>query len=482
MGANYKAYNVNQSSLIAFNPKEVRANNPLVKAIDTFVEEHVSIEPFAAKVKNEESGATSVHPKMMLKVIFYSLTQQVYQSRKMENRLGWDHNYIYLSANQRVDHSTICNFLQKYKEEIMDIFSKMAYLLKKKGYVDYNFVATDGTKIKANAGDKFSGNAEDFRKKRKKIEKKIKKILNKVETEENIDKEEADKKLNRLIRDKEKIDKFLEEVERGEVKEEKKINLTDRDARFMKDKNRLIMGYNCNVSIDRKNHLIIGAGVFNDATDVGLMEPMVEQVKKNKGGDVKGVSWGFDSGYFSSDNLRYADKEGIDLYIPEGKEYKEEKDEGEEKKRICSKDCKLEKDGDIRRIICPGEQRMETTEAKERWGSEYYCFRPDRKLCDKCKLKGKCYKTEGSGKEFTVKKKYFETLELREELLKKISSSEGKEIMGKRKSTVEHIFGDIKDKLKFTNFLHRGLPNVELMWVIIAISYNLAKISKLGYG
>jgi len=69
-----------------------------------------------------------VHPRMMLKVLFYSYAKGVYSSREMEDRMRWDPNYIYLSANQRVDHSTICNFILKYGEEIKRVFSQLVYL------------------------------------------------------------------------------------------------------------------------------------------------------------------------------------------------------------------------------------------------------------------------------------------------------------------------------------------------------------------
>ncbi|MCK4349157.1 MAG: DegT/DnrJ/EryC1/StrS family aminotransferase, partial [Thermoplasmatales archaeon] len=53
------------------DPEEIKKNNPLLKAIDAFVEDYISVEPFSQSARNEFEGAPAVHPKMMLKVIFY---------------------------------------------------------------------------------------------------------------------------------------------------------------------------------------------------------------------------------------------------------------------------------------------------------------------------------------------------------------------------------------------------------------------------
>jgi transposase len=112
MKARYRRYNPEEGYFTLIDPRDIKNHNPLLKAVDSFVEEHISVEPFSQSIKNEVEGAPAVHPRMMLKVIFYSYAQGIYSSREMEDRMRWDPNYIYLSANQRVNHSTICNFIQ----------------------------------------------------------------------------------------------------------------------------------------------------------------------------------------------------------------------------------------------------------------------------------------------------------------------------------------------------------------------------------
>ena len=165
MNVRYRRYNPEEGYFTLIDPRDIKNHNPLLQAIDSFVEEHISVEPFSQRVKNEVEGAPAVHPRMMLKVIFYSYAKGIHSSREMEERMRWDPNYMYLSANQRVDHSTICNFILKYSEEIKGVFSQL--VMAKMGYVSMDFVAVDGTKIKADAGKRFTGDVRDFQEKRR---------------------------------------------------------------------------------------------------------------------------------------------------------------------------------------------------------------------------------------------------------------------------------------------------------------------------
>jgi len=53
---------------------------------------------------------------MMLKILFYSYAQGIYSSREMEDRMRWDPNYVYLSANQRVDKNQLDTQNTQYRE------------------------------------------------------------------------------------------------------------------------------------------------------------------------------------------------------------------------------------------------------------------------------------------------------------------------------------------------------------------------------
>ena len=72
-------------------------------------------------------------------------------------------------------------------------------------------------------------------------------------------------------------------MEQEEKPPKGKTSLTDRDARMVKDKDGKYMGYNCQLAVDEESHAIVGAEVFNEASDRGLLQPMIEEVRDRTG-------------------------------------------------------------------------------------------------------------------------------------------------------------------------------------------------------
>lgn len=87
MKARYRPYTPEEGYFTLVNPEDIKQHNPLLKVIDSFVEEHISIDPFSQSIKNEIEGAPAVHLRMMLKVVFYSYAKGIYSSREMEDRM-----------------------------------------------------------------------------------------------------------------------------------------------------------------------------------------------------------------------------------------------------------------------------------------------------------------------------------------------------------------------------------------------------------
>ena len=58
----------------------------------------------------------------------------------------------------------------------------------------------------------------------------------------------------------------------------------------------------------------------------------------------------------------------------------------------------------------------------------------------------------------------------------KLRSEEGKQIYRLRKSTVEPVFGIIKEVLGFRQFLLRGTEKVSLEWDLVCTAYNMKRL------
>lgn len=61
----------------------------------------------------------------------------------------------------------------------------------------------------------------------------------------------------------------------------------------------------------------------------------------------------------------------------------------------------------------------------------------------------------------------------------RMQTKEGKALYAKRKSTVETVFGIIKQVLGFRQFLLRGLDSVQGEWSLVCIGWNLKRMHAL---
>lgn len=106
-------------------------------------------------------------------------------------------------------------------------------------------------------------------------------------------------------------------------------NFTDPDSRIMKRGESYLQGFNCQAVVDEENQLILAEGVTNQAPDQEHLIPLMKRVKSNTGRTPTVLT--ADTGYMSSDNVKYCEGEGIDAYIAVGRD-KHNQESGVEEK------------------------------------------------------------------------------------------------------------------------------------------------------
>lgn len=97
-------------------------------------------------------GTTSFHPRMMVKVLFYAYTTNVYSCRKIEKALQENIHFMWLSGNSTPDYRTINYFRGKrLKAHIQSLFADVVRLLHELKYLSLDVQYIDGTKIESAA-------------------------------------------------------------------------------------------------------------------------------------------------------------------------------------------------------------------------------------------------------------------------------------------------------------------------------------------
>ncbi len=142
----------------------------------------------------DSRGQPPYEPRMMVKVLIYAMKKGVHSSRKIEKALYEDVGMRVLSANQQPDHWTLSEFRRRHLKALGELFVQTVQLADKAGLVKLKYVAVDGTKIKANASKHSAMSYSRMEKEEEQLRKEVEKILEQME---QVDREEDQKYGNR---------------------------------------------------------------------------------------------------------------------------------------------------------------------------------------------------------------------------------------------------------------------------------------------
>jgi transposase len=96
-------------------------------------------------------GKSPYHPAMLLALLFYGYATGVFSSRKLEQATYDSMAFKYICANENPDHDTINSFRKRFNKAIEGLFVEILVLAQAMGLLKLGTVSLDGTKIKANA-------------------------------------------------------------------------------------------------------------------------------------------------------------------------------------------------------------------------------------------------------------------------------------------------------------------------------------------
>ena len=132
---------------------------------------------------------------------------------------------------------------------------------------------------------------------------------------------------------------------------DQQISLTDPDARSMATSGRGsgVVGYNVQVAVETKHHLIVTHEVTNDGSDRSQLSPMAKEAKATLG--VENLDAVADRGYFSSEEILACENAGITVTLPKPMT-SNSKAEG----RFGKQDFRYVAEEDV--YICPAGERL----------------------------------------------------------------------------------------------------------------------------
>lgn len=452
-------------------------------------------------------GTSSFHPRMLLKVLFYSYFNNIYSCRKIEKALGENIYFMWLSGNSIPDFRTINYFRGKrLKSEIHKLFAEVVKLIQGLGYISLDVQYIDGTKIESSANRYSFVWRGSIEKHKEKLEKKIEIVLEEItaqikqeanepnkESTQPIDSELLKKKLSELntkLKESDKSTKkqlkkleeeHLPRLERYEndletLGKRNSYSKTDVDATFMRLKDdhlqngQLKPAYNAQISSEEQfvTHFSIHQ-TPGDTTTLGKHLDGFEQAYETQSKDVVA-----DAGYGSEENYELLEIKDIDAFVKYNYFEKEQK-QSVKNNPFLQQNLYYNQEEDY--YVCPMGQHLRNIKEGKRVSSNGYESKVkyyEAQRCEGCPMRGMCHKSK-TNRRIEVSHRLNE---LRTKAKALLNSELGKAHRIKRPIEVEAVFGQMKSNNKFTRFTLRGLDKVNLEFGLMALAHNLRKLAK----
>lgn len=191
MKVRFKALPTNSNSLFLVDIFDrIGADHPM-RLVNKVVD-RLDISNLLAQYKG--GGTSSFHPRMLLKVLFYSYFNNIYSCRTIEKALEENICFIWLSGNSRPDFRTINHFRGKrLKGEIHKLFAEVVRLIQEMGHVELCMQYIDGTKIESASGRYSFVWKGSVTKNKAKLEGRIKAVLGEIDGQIDRENEGPDK-------------------------------------------------------------------------------------------------------------------------------------------------------------------------------------------------------------------------------------------------------------------------------------------------
>jgi len=503
--AKFKPLNENQLVMLPISLQDQLVPGTLEHTISELVEKHLDLSIFDARYNNDETGATAIHPKILLKVILLAYARGMISSRQVERACQENIIFIALSYGYPPDHSTIASFVSSMQSEIQTLFSNVLLVCEELGLLDGTHFSLDGVKLSANVSKEWSGTLEELKHKRDKLQEKLQQVIAEhaqADKQPEVEIERQKKRERRFQVQVERLNQFLEEQKPKLGSEGKEIqsNVIDNESVKMPTSHGVIQGYNAQALVDSKHQVILAAEAFA-SQDHENLKPMVEGAKKNVAAIGKdeiyfqGKQLTADSNYHSFNSLTFCRDEKIDAYIPDIQFRKRDPRFADQQRfeeglhgrtrpdakpsLFTTSDFSFDPSKQV--YLCPQGKEL-TCHAHNQTNRyrTYDIYHARKEDCTPCPLRSQCLSKPTTSRRYLSVQVDTQSPNLIDAMKAKIDTEQGKLIYARRLGIVEPVFSNICVQKRMTRFTLRTKWKVDVQWRLFALVHNIGKIQAFG--
>ena len=439
----------------------VGADNP-VRFIDAFVDRLDLAAAGFVGVEPKATGRPGYAPADLLKLYIYGYLNRIRSSRRLEAETHRNIEVIWLLRHLKPDFKTIADFRRDNRAAFKPIFREFVLLCRQLDLFGRELLAVDGTRLKAvnNKDRNFTrASLEQF------IRTSDERLVEYLKRLDDGDVEEGGtggssrvsnlaEKIEAIRSKRDRLRSLLESLDRSG---ESQVSLTDPESRAMAAHTRVAVGYNVQIAVDAKHKLIVEQEVTNQVLDLGLLTQTAEPARAVLG--VEQIDVVADRGYFKFEDIEACEQAGMTPYVP-----KPQRGSAVREGFFAKDEFRYDPDEDA--YICPAGERLSPkyeSKSRELTKIDY----SNRSACLACALRPRCTKS-------FRRVSRLENEAVLDRMAARLKARP--DILDRRRETVEHPFGSIKQWMGQGAFLMMGLENVRAEFSLTALAYNLRRV------
>jgi hypothetical protein len=368
---------------------------------------------------------------------------------------------LWLTGMQRPDHTTLWRFWRDNRKALRKVFKRLLEIASELNLVGLVLQAIDGTKIMSQASEQQGWHRASLEKTLKRLDEAINDIMRQTE---RAAKHGPDCRLPEELQQRQQLrEKIQSQLKQLDEKQEDHLQPQDEDARVMKCRTGKKFAYNAQVVVDGQNQLIVAADVVTDQSDNYQLVRMIDQVEENLGRVAEQTV--ADGGYFATLELASAEEKQYSVLVNLPESVQGSEDQPYHASRFV---YDAEKD----QCICPRGEALPFDSIKPRDKAHPYDVRVYRcQSYETCPVRWQCSSSQ-TGRTVQIHPNHGALVRQRE----KVRDEKMRAMLNQRGSTVEPVFGWIKEAMGFRRWTVRGLEKVQTQWLLVCTAMNLIRL------
>ena len=476
-------------------------------AVNHLFDHAIDLTRFAARFRNDVTGAPAYPPALLLKVVLVAYAHGIVSSRAIEAACREHVTFIALCGDTAPHLTTIAHFVSTLGEDIAHVFGAVVAICDDEGLISHEMFAIDGVKLPSNASKGRSGTRADIEHHATTLAAVARGMVARHRATDALPVEPTlafkdGKRIARLEKDAMQMRAWLAahpEERRGPKGTVRQSNRTDYESAKMATSKGVIQGYTGVAAVDKANQIIVEAQAHGTGSEQEVLLSMVTAMTPVLTEDSVITA---DAGYHSEANLQALAAQEVDALIADGAMRKRDARVATQDRHQATPDPLHDKstparalpiyqpsdftyDAEARTCVCPAGKALYRKGQPVKKGLLADQYQGATRDCGPCAQRAQCLRTPEKtavrqvaffhGKDPAAPETHTARMQAR------IETPEGRAQYAERFGAVEPVFGNLRFNKGLDRFTLRGRGKVDGQWKLFCLVQNIEKLAHHGY-